>query len=200
MLLYGCQCREDEATHQHRVHALLERLNANGLAIAIEKCQFSKPFINFLGFRVDANGILPLEKKVAAITSFPPPTKPKGLLGYLGALNYYRRCLPKVGGESPAAILQPLYAAATAKTPGKSFTKIWDENNLIEPFNKSKKMLTLACQLTHPDPTASIALVTDASAVGALEQFSGGCWRPLGLWSRHFKPNQRAWTTFRREL
>ena len=60
----------------------------------------------------------------------------------------------------------------------------------------------MACKLTHPDPNAPLALVTDASgqaAAAALEQLTGGVWRPLGFWSRHFKPSQMAWSTFRRE-
>ena len=61
----------------------------------------------------------------------------------------------------------------------------------------------MACKLTHPDPKAPLALVTDASAVASgatLEQLSEeGVWRPIGFWSRHLKPNQCAWTTYRRE-
>ena len=57
--------------------------------------------------------------------------------------------------------------------------------------------------LAHPDPAAPIALTTDASKLGiggVLEQFSNGIWQPLGFWSRHLKPAQHKWSTFRREL
>ena len=194
---------KDEAEHMVRVEAILSRLHANNLAIARSKCQFAKSSLSFLGYVVDQHGILPMKRKVEAITEFPPPTRTKALLGYLGAVNYYRRCLPNLGGESPAAILQPLYNLATSKVTGKSFKAQWDEDNLIENFNKSKLLLVMACKLTHPDPEAPLALVTDASKVAcgaSLEQLSPeGVWRPLGYWSRHLKPNQCAWTTYRRE-
>ena len=86
-------------------------------------------------YKVDKTGITPLEKKLTAITAFPTPTKAKHLLGYLGALNYYRRCLPHINGKSPAEILQPLYTAATTKLPpSKKFTQYWQEKRLDSNF------------------------------------------------------------------
>ena len=75
-------------------------------------------------------------------------------------MTYYRKCLPSNSGESPAAILQPLYDLATVKVTGKAFKTLWDEKGLIENFNKSKQLLVQACTLTHLDPTAPLALVT----------------------------------------
>merc|ERR1711867_169084 len=144
-----------------------------------------------------------LPKKVEAIVSYPAPTKPKQLLGFLGALNYYRRTLPKVNGKSAAEILQPLYMAATKKTPGKTFQTIWKELNLDTSFKQAKQLLILSAQLAHPDPSLPLAITSDASkfAVGAvLEQFENGEWRPLGYWSKHLPPEKMRWTTFRREL
>merc|ERR1712026_52641 len=179
---------KDERQHQKRVDALLQRLHENGLAIARDKCQFSKPELTFLGYTVSAQGIVPLQRKVETITAFPPPQKAKSLLGFLGAINYYRRCLPNLGRQTAAEVLQPLYTAATQKQPGKSFKKIWEEQELDVHFKKAKELLVMACQLTHPDPNAPLALVADASgkaAGAALEQLTGGVWRPLGFWSRH---------------
>ena len=61
---------------------------------------------------------------------FPPPQKQKQLLGFLGAVNYYRRSLPHMNGLTPAEILQPLYTAATKKISGTTFKKIWDTEKL----------------------------------------------------------------------
>merc|ERR1712015_9926 len=33
-----------------------------------------------------------------------------------------------------------------------------------------------------------------------LEMFCDGAWRPLGFWSKHLKPAETKWSTFRREL
>ena len=66
-----------------------------------------------------------------------------------------------------------MYAAATYKLPPKmTFVQYWKYNNLQTYFEIAKKMLMGACQLAHPDPSAPLALTTDASdkaVVGVLE-------------------------------
>ena len=105
-----------------------------------------------------------------------------------------------------AEVLQPLYAMATEKlAPKVTFAEKWRNNKeaLDKSFLESKRMIMDATMLAHPDPAAPIALTTDASKLGiggVLEQFSNGVWQPLGFWSRHLKPAQHKWSTFRREL
>merc|ERR1712212_523629 len=195
---------KSEEEHMHTLQTLLYKLHEAGLAISLDKCIFGVDNLEFLGYKVDSKGITPLPKKLSAISNFPAPKKPKHLLGYLGALNYYRRCLPKTDGKTPAEILQPLYTAATKALPPKTtFVQHWNDNKLQESFELSKRMIMKAAQLIHPDPTAPIALTTDASKSaigGVLEQFVNGHWQPLGFWSRHLKESQQNWSTFKREL
>ena len=104
----------------------------------------------------------------------------------MGAVNYYRRSLPKLNGKTAAHILQPLYNIATTTTPKSrgSFEKRWEEENMQVHFDEAKQLLMSACELVHPDPNSPIALTTDASnhAIGGvLEQFSKGKWEPLGF-------------------
>ena len=189
--------------HQKTIRELMGRLSDAGLTISLKKCQFQKTELEFLGFKVNAKGITPLPRKVEAITRFPPPSKPKDLLGFLGAVNYYRRSLPNLEGQPAAEVLRPLYQAATNRTPGKTFTSVWHEQGLQAHFDRAKDLLVKACQLTFPDPNAPLALVVDASKVsvgGCLEQLEDGKWRPLGYWSKQLKPNEVSWSTFRREL
>ena len=102
--LSNCYCYLDdilvftktEQEHFKILHDLFTRLQRAGLAVSLDKCAFGQPSMDFLGYDVGPNGIKPLPKKVEAIVSYPAPTKPKQLLGFLGALNYYRRTLPKV--------------------------------------------------------------------------------------------------------
>ena len=72
---------------------------------------------------------------------FPQPNTQKELLGFLGALNYYRASLPHLSREesvskdveesrSPAEVLDPLYKMATCglkKVKGQ-FQEIWNKN------------------------------------------------------------------------
>ena len=76
----------------------------------------------------------PLPRKLSAIAEYPTPSKPKQLLGFLGAVNFYRRALPKIEERAPAEVLAPLYEAATKKQPGRTFTDIWKSDNLQQHF------------------------------------------------------------------
>ena len=192
-----------ESDHIRTVDEVLGRLHNNDLTVSLDKCEFASAELDFLGYRVNGKGIQPINKKLQAIVDFPEPTRPKELLGFLGALNYYRRCFGKVDGTSPADILQPLYRAATQKKPGVKFADTWNQEGLLSNYNLAKRMLSQACLLVHPDTSAPLALTTDASATsigGCLEQFSNGRWEPIGFFSKHLKPNEVAWSTFKREL
>ena len=119
-------------------------LAENGLTINKAKCEFAKSRVKFLGFEVSGSQIQPLPKKLEAIAEYPAPTKPKMLLGYLGALNFYRGSLTKIDNMRPAEVLKPLYQAATRKEPGITFIKIWERDNLQHYFDLSKKMSNIA--------------------------------------------------------
>ena len=194
---------KDEDSHLATLKELFTRLQSNGLAKGLDKCTFGVHALDFLGYRVNTKGITPLPRKLEAISAFPKPDKPKHLLGFLGALYYYRRSYHKVDGKNPAEILQPLYTIATKKLTTDAFKKQWQEQNLDVVFNQAKQLLINVCQLAHPNPNAPISLTTDASQYaigGVLEQFDQNEWQPLGFWSRHLKPDKQKWTTFRREL
>ena len=138
------------------VRQLCERLKDFGMAISPEKCVLGVDGLKFLGHIVDKHGIIPTPKEVQGITDFKELTDQKGVLRYLGMLNY---SLPKI-----AAILQPLYATATKKLErGQKF--VWT-SELQTAFDNSKQRLREHTQLVHPDPEAPLAIVTDASLEG----------------------------------
>ena len=198
--------------HLNTLETIFKRLNDAGLTLALSKCEFGKSSLDYLGYTVSKDGISPIEKKISVLQDFPVPTKQKQLLGFLGALNYYRSslpCLPPIDEKSkertPAEILDPLYKLATAELPKKtSFSEIWKFSKCVqEAFRDAKLLLQKAITLNFPDPAVPLALTTDASkvAMGAtLDQFVDGSWRPLGMWSKMFNPAQQSYSTFRREL
>ena len=118
-----------------------------------------------------------MKKKVEALQKFPPPTKQKELLVFLGTLNYYRASLPQLRPEdsvdktmpekSPAAVLDPLYKLATyniKKQKGNYFSDIWNKHPLLsDSFEDAKTLLVKAVTLESPIPSAPLALSTDTS-------------------------------------
>ena len=202
---------KNKEEHLRTIEEVFRKLSAAGLTLSLSKCEFGKTSLDYLGYSVSREGIKPIAKKVAAIQDFPEPSKQKQLLGFLGALNYYRASLPslpptdpKSKDRTPAEILEPLYKIATAEIPRNKFPEIWKHSKACrQAFQDAKLLLQRAITLNFPDPRAPLALTTDASkvAMGAtLDQWVDGSWRPLGMWSKSFKPQQRTYSTFRREL
>ena len=202
---------KNQADHMKVLEELFQRLSKAGLTIALDKCEFGKDELDYLGYTISSQGIRPIERKTEAIQNYPIPEKPKQLLAFLGALNYYRASLPNLPPDdkhgyarTPAEVLAPLYQVATADIRPTDFKKVWAGNpNLSTSFNEAKLLLRRAVVLNYPDPTVPIALSTDASkfALGAsLDQLVDGEWRPLGFWSKSLKPTQQNYSTYRREL
>ena len=72
------------------VQQLCDKLKEYGMAVGEDKCVLGVSSLEFLGHIVNANGIIPMPKKVQGITDFKAPTNQKETLRYLGMLNYYR--------------------------------------------------------------------------------------------------------------
>ena len=81
---------EDEESHMKTLEEIFRRLDKFGLSLALEKCDFGKENVEYLGYHVSTAGLRPLKPKIEAIQKIPPPTTQKELLQFLGALNYFR--------------------------------------------------------------------------------------------------------------
>ena len=189
LLVYN-KTKED---HLKTIEEIFRRLDEAGLSIAPSKCEFGKKEIEFLGFKVNRNGITPLSSKISSISKCPTPTKQKELLRYLGMLNYYRHCYqplqegPNSKPRTPAEILQCLYTLATQKLPPKTtFTQMWKSDGKFEKaFSDSKKLLINATTLNIPTLTTPSPLPRTPPVwrwAGSLKNSSrgSGCPSPSG--------------------
>ena len=179
--------------HYDHLRQLFQRLDQHGLVVNVDKCQFGRSTIDFLGHRISPQGVIPLPDRVEAIRHFFMPTTDKGLQEFCGMVNFYHRFIP-----AAAKIMRTLYTALK----GKARSLTWSED-MISAFTEAKEALATATMLTYPRSEAPIALTTDASAtaVGAvLEQLVGGIWQPLAFFSRQLRPPELTYSTFDREL
>lgn len=181
----------DLPSHVALVRKVCGRLVEYGLAVNISKCLFAVPELTFLGNRINAHGIRPLSDRTSSIEEFPAPRDRTGLQRFLGFVNYYRRFLPKA-----AQVLAPLYSLLQLPK------FVWTPQAQVA-FVEVKAMLHDAVSLSFYDPSAPLALTTDASdlAVGAvLEQLVDGHWQPLGFHSHRLSSAESNYDTFDREL
>ncbi len=79
--------REHHWTHLCTLFAILA---SKGLALNLEKCVFAVPELDFLGHRISADGVVPLQDNVQVILDFPKPTDCKAMQRFLGLINFYR--------------------------------------------------------------------------------------------------------------
>jgi hypothetical protein len=103
-------------------------------------------------------------------------------------LNFYQHFLPHA-----AAIQAPLHAVLSGPRVRGSHPILWTPE-LLQAFADCKDNLSCATLLAHPDPTAPLALVTDAStsAMGTvLQQHVHNAWQPLAFFSRKLNPAQQ---------
>ena len=187
---------------EHEVHLrlLFDRFRQYGVVINPAKSVFGVSSLEFLGHKVSAHGIHPLNSKVNTIRDFPLPTSLTKLREFLGLVNFYRRFIPQC-----SHILQPLtdMLASTGSTKKTSNTTLEWSESATSAFHTIKNALADATLLSHPKPDAELCLMTDASdvAVGAvLQQRINNVWQPLGFFSKRLQPAETRYSTFGREL
>jgi hypothetical protein len=174
-ILVFSRSREEQELH---IRVLFGRLQTYGILINPAKCIFRATDVIFLGYKVSAEGSRLLEERVAHLQNCPPSKTASQIRRFLRMLNFYGRILPYA-----AAIQAPLNAALSGPR-FKGLHPITWTPEFHRPFEECKASLSRAILLAHPEPSAPLALVTDASisAMGAvLQQRVDNAWQPPGL-------------------
>ena len=111
---------------------------------------FSKK-AEWIGHKIDQNGIRPLKYKLEAITKIGKPKNEKELKSFLGAIHYLSEYLENLSAQTD--VLRKLMK--------KQNKWEWTEEH-TNAFNNLKKLITLA----HYNPKSENILATDASSKG----------------------------------
>lgn len=183
---------KDDREHLQTLATVLKRLQEAGLRLKRAKCLFMNEEVMFLGHKVDATGLHPVQEKVQAIKEAPTPSNVTELKAYLGLLNYYNKFLPKL-----STVLAPVHKLLKKETKWK-----WGEAQQAA-FEKSKEMMQSAEVLVHYDPEKDIVLSCDASpyGVGAVlsHHMPDGTERPIGFTSRTLNPAEKNYSQLDKE-
>lgn len=196
IIIYG----EDEKTHLQNIEKVFDTLERANMKVNLDKCEFLKDEVEYLGFIVSSKGVKTNPKKVDAITNFPYPKTLKDLRSFLGMSGFYRRFI-----RDYAKLAKPLTALLRGEEGRKS--KHTSAKTLIslgpdakEAFNKIKASLTSSeVMLQYPDYKKDFHLITDASnyALGAvLEQDK----KPIIFLSRTLNKAEEHYATNEKEM
>jgi hypothetical protein len=77
--------------HTSNLRLVFEKLRKCRFKIQLDKSEFLRKEVEFLGHVITPDGIKPNPKKIEAIKKFPIPKTVKDIKSFLGLLGYYRR-------------------------------------------------------------------------------------------------------------
>ena len=145
----------DDAEYNDNLSEVLDRLDKGGLRLNAGKCHFKQKSVSYLGFRIDADGLHPLEDKVQALVAAPAPQNVTELKSFLGLVQYYQKFLPNL-----ANTLAPLHGLLK-----KHVHWAWTSKEDYA-FQRVKCHLASCKLLAHYDPKLPKNLACDASPYG----------------------------------
>ena len=180
----------DHSTHESHLRQLFTILEKANLRISVDKCEFFKDSLDFLGVHISDNGIQPPKYKIEALEKLKVPSTQKELRRYLGMFGYYRHFI-----DHYATLTNSLNMLCNCDP--REFK--WTSDN-TECFRKLKEALVKATCLVFPHNTTRVTLTTDASNVAIGGVLHDEEKRPLGFFSRVLSTNEKTWSTFDREL
>lgn len=174
--------------HIQNLKLVFNKLREAQLRIQLDKCEFLRKEVQFLGHVVTPAGIKPNPAKILAIQNFPIPKTQKEIKSFLGLLGYYRKFI-----NNFAKITKPLTNCL------KKNKKIIHDDEFKNCFILCKNLLTSEPVLAYPDFSKPFELVTDASnyAIGCVLQQNG---HPISYASRTLNPAETNYSTIEKEL
>jgi len=142
--------------------------------------------VEFLGHNISRQGMRPLDRNTEPIRNFPPPKTKRQLRRFIGMLQYYRQCIPRIS--------QTIAPLTKITSPKHKFTWGAEEQSA---FDNAKQSLINASTLSWPK--GNLTLTTDASDKGIAAELSCDN-KPVAFASRMLNPAETRYATFDKEL
>lgn len=177
--------------HDEHLKETLCKLQEANLTLNEEKCEFTKPYEEFLGIIVNAEGIKVDPKKVEAITKMTAPKDPSELRRFLGLAYQLSKFQPHI-----AELTKPLRDLLTTKnqwTWGETQEQAFFFVNNSRAFTPSLPLYDVSRQTKFSTDTSSYGL----GAV--LLQNHDDQWRPVAYASRAMSPTERRYAQIEKE-
>lgn len=182
---------------ESEVMQLLERFmqlcREKGFFLRLDKCDFMKPEVDYLGFRVGRDGIKAALKRTNQLRDAEAPTSKKSLRSFLGVAGHIRSFVPNFSEIS---------APLSDLLRGKESKWEWGPQHQAA-FERLKEALTADTVLQPPQPGEKYIIYTDASdrGIGAvLKQQQGDKEVIIEYASKKLSEAEQRWDVREREL
>lgn len=177
--------------HFMHLETVFKKLCEHSLSIQLDKTEFLRTELPFLGHIISADGIRTNPSKIDAIEKFPLPRTEKEIKQFLGMTGYYRKFI-----HNYAHIAKPLTLQL------RKGTEINPEE-FKDSFLLLKQHLINSPVLQFPNWELPFVLTTDASSVAlgaVLSQISEGRDHPIAFASRTLSQTEQKYSTIEKEL
>lgn len=177
--------------HLEVLEEVFRRLREAHLTVSLEKCQFCRPSMKYLGYVVDRFGLHVDPDKVKAMLDIPSPKSVTEVRRVVGVFSWYRRFIPEF-----SSIVAPITGLLR-----KSQRFVWSME-CEEAFRRMKNCLVSAPVLNCPDYTLPFVIQADASGFGigaVLTQPHPDGERVICYLSRSLSKAERNYSTTERE-
>ena len=186
--MYGKSVKD----HDRHLEATLLKLQDANLTLNEEKCEFSRPSVQFLGSIIDSEGVRVDPKKVDAILEMEAPKDQSELRRFLGMVNQLSKFQPQI-----AELSKPLRDLLSSKNH-------WSWSSAQQhAFSALKRSLTSTPTLAHYDARRERTLSTDASSYGLgavlRQKQDDDQWRPVAYASHAMTPTEQRYAQIEKE-
>ncbi|CAH8644730.1 unnamed protein product [Heterobilharzia americana] len=145
--------------HLTIIRLILTRLQEYGLHLKKDKCSFLIEHLEYIGYRLDCNGLHLLSERILPILDLPQPSNIHELKSFLALFSYFAQ-YNKDNFENIEHLTQPLNELLVKNVEWR-----WDKTE-VDCFQKIKEILIGPKVLTEFDPEKTTVLLCNASAHG----------------------------------
>ena len=193
VIIYG----ETYEEYLENIERVLTRFAEYNITVSPKKCKFLMDSIEYLGHKIDKEGISFSDKQKESVLNFQLPETVGKLKQFMGVCEYFHSHVRNFSIMSRPLNLK--LHGYSKKAKGK---RVYWQDDDKEAFYALQSAIDNCPVLYYPDPEGEIFLETDASDYGMgayLYQKAEGGERPIAFVSKTLQGAQTRWSTPEKE-
>jgi len=183
-----------EEEHAKAIRQVLQVLQEHKLFLHLEKCEFCKERIEYLGLVILENEVSMDPVKVTGVREWPTPENKTDIQAFLGFVNFYRRFIQDFSAKA-----RPLFDLTHSE-------QVWAWSGKEQTaFEDLKTAVTTAPVLMSPQDSEPFRVEADSSdfATGAVlsqQSTTDGKWHPVAFYSKSLSSVERNYEIHDKEM